>query len=376
MINSVKEIHLILEKVVDEVNEGKTKIFNILENLRTQLEKDKIELDNVINELQKVILEVDELEKKDRDMRKNLSYASSNLKTDEEVIQDIYNRALEVKVLFISKQKEEKELRIKRDKLELALKNYLKNIEEAEGVINQINIVVNYLCGDFGTSIDNLEELNQKDMTIRILEIQEEERKRIAREVHDGPAQYLASALMRMDLCKKLIKEDFEQGLSEIDELKVMVNKALKEVRSVIYNLRPPYLNKQSLEDSIQDLLDSFVDESKMKGNLKILHYQRCDERVEIGVYRIIQELLNNSRKHSKAHSVTVTIEKSPEILHISFKDDGIGFSVNEVIEESKSIKNSYGIIGIKDRVEGFGGEVTINSSNSSGTKYYIKIPV
>lgn len=376
MGNGIKDINLILEKVIEEINQGKDKIFNITENLKNEFENQKHELEMILFNLKKIIREVDQLEKKDKEMRKKLAKVSANLNVSDEVVKEVYNEALETKVRYITKEKEERELRVKRDKLEISLKNYLKNIEEAESVVCQVNVVLNYLCGDLGKTVASINEKNNQEMVIKVLEIQEAERGRIARDIHDGPAQYLASSIMRIDFCKKILMEDLERGLQEMDELKSTVKKALIEVRGIIFDLRPPYLEKQTLEESIQDLIDTFSDESNVNIRFKMLNYDKCNDTIEIGVYRIVQELICNVKKHSKANYVDILIEKGKEYLFINFIDDGIGFDLDEVVHESKLRKISYGIVGILDRVEGLGGKVDINSRMNKGTRYKIRLPI
>lgn len=376
MGNGIKDINLILEKVIEEINQGKDKIFNITENLKNEFENQKHELEIILFNLKQIIREVDQLEKKDKEMRKKLAKVSANLNVSDEVVKGVYNEALETKVRYITKEKEERELRVKRDKLEISLKNYLKNIEEAESVVCQVNVVLNYLCGDLGKTVASINEKNNQEMVIKVLEIQEAERGRIARDIHDGPAQYLASSIMRIDFCKKILMEDLERGLQEMDELKSTVKKALIEVRGIIFDLRPPYLEKQTLEESIQDLIDTFSDESNVNIRFKMLNYDKCNDTIEIGVYRIVQELICNVKKHSKANYVDILIEKGKEYLFINFIDDGIGFDLDEVVHESKLRKISYGIVGILDRVEGLGGKVDINSRMNKGTRYKIRLPI
>lgn len=376
MGNGIKDINLILEKVIEEINQGKDKIFNITENLKNEFENQKHELEIILFNLKQIIREVDQLEKKDKEMRKKLAKVSANLNVSDEVVKGVYNEAFETKVRYITKQKEERELRVKRDKLEISLKNYLKNIEEAESVVCQVNVVLNYLCGDLGKTVASINEKNNQEMVIKVLEIQEAERGRIARDIHDGPAQYLASSIMRIDFCKKILIEDLERGLQEMDELKSTVKKALIEVRGIIFDLRPPYLEKQTLEESIQDLIDTFSDESNVNIRFKMINYDKCNDTIEIGVYRIVQELICNVKKHSKANYVDILIEKGKEYLFINFIDDGIGFDLDEVVHESKLRKISYGIVGILDRVEGLGGKVDINSRMNKGTRYKIRLPI
>ena len=158
--NGIKDINLILEKVIEEINEGKDKIFSITESLKNEFENQKQELEIILVNIKETIREVDQLEKKDREMRNKLAKISANLTVSDELVKKVYNEALETKVRYITKQKEERELRGKRDKIEISLKNYLKNIEEAESVVCQVNVVLNYLCGDLGKTVASMNEKN------------------------------------------------------------------------------------------------------------------------------------------------------------------------------------------------------------------------
>ena len=119
--NGIKDINLILEKVIEEINEGKDKIFSITESLKNEFENQKQELEIILVNIKETIREVDQLEKKDREMRNKLAKISANLTVSDELVKKVYNEALETKVRYITKQKEERELRGKRDKIEISL---------------------------------------------------------------------------------------------------------------------------------------------------------------------------------------------------------------------------------------------------------------
>ena len=118
--NGIKDINLILEKVIEEINEGKDKIFSITESLKNEFENQKQELEIILVNIKETIREVDQLEKKDREMRNKLAKISANLTVSDELVKKVYNEALETKVRYITKQKEERELRGKRDKIEIS----------------------------------------------------------------------------------------------------------------------------------------------------------------------------------------------------------------------------------------------------------------
>ncbi len=144
--NNIKEI---VNDVIEEINLGKSKIFNISDRMRDELEVKKSELRDVKTKLYKVIEEVDNLEKLDKYMRMKLVEESKNIiNSTQDGFGSIYEEALNVRAKYFTKQREEKELIERRDSLERSLKGYYSSIEEAEGAVNQINIALGYLEGN------------------------------------------------------------------------------------------------------------------------------------------------------------------------------------------------------------------------------------
>ena len=371
---NMNSISIIIKKVIDEINMGKSKIFKIVDNLRDEFEKKREELYEVKREIEKVIQEVDELESLDKKMRLNLANSSKidGIKSGR-VIEKIYEDALDIRVKYITKQNEEKSLRIRREALEQSIKNYLNNIDAADNTVNQINIALGYLEGDMA----EVKEDSQMLIGIKILESQERERKRIAREVHDGPAQYIANTMMRIDFCKMLLQKDLEKGLKELDDLKSNVRKALKEVRGILFDLRPLSLEERGLNEAIKDMANEISVEINIPINITLntMKYE-IEHIIEIAVYRIIQEILNNIKKHSKATEADIKIECSREYINFIVKDDGIGFNLKDTMAKGKEKGTSYGLIGIFDRVTQLQGSINIKSEINNGTEYKIRLPI
>ena len=371
---NMNSIASIIKKVIDEINSGKSKIFKIVDNLRDEFEKKREELYEVKREIENVIEEVDELEYLDKKMRSNLVESSKfDGEKSGDIIEKAYEEAMEIRIKYVTKQNEEKNLRRRRESLERSLKNYLKNIEDADNTVNQINIALGYLEGDMA----EVEEDSQMLIGIKILESQERERRRIAREVHDGPAQYIANTMMRIDFCKMLVQKDLDQGLKELDDLKSNVRKALKEVRGILFDLRPLSLEERGLNEAIKDMANEISIESNIPVNITLHTMQyEIEHIIEIAVYRIIQEILNNIKKHSKASEAEIKIECGREYINFIVKDNGIGFNLKETMIKGKEKGTSYGLIGIFDRVTQLQGNIDIKSEINEGTTYKIKLPI
>lgn len=371
---NVKEI---INEVINEINIGKSKMFKITDKMNDDLQRKRLELDEIRESLKIILDEVDELRILDKAMRlKLVEESKKDIGNNENNLKKVYEEALDIRVKFITRQKEEKDLIIKRDILERTLKDYLLNIDEAESAVNQINIALGYLEGRLLNTIDLEKEDSKVTNEIRLLESQEYERRRIAREIHDGPAQYIANAMMRVDFCKVVIKKDLDQGLKELEDLKSNIKKALQEVRGIIYDLRPLSLEERSINEAIKEMIhnisienniiiNSFIEEAVLK----------IDNIIQISIYRIIQEILNNIKKHSKAKVVDIKLNYLDGYILIFIQDDGIGFDVKNTISKNKE-NNNYGLIGIFERVKLLGGRLEIKSSEGLGTTYKIKLPI
>ena len=376
MNKKMNTINSVLSLVISDIHKGKEKIFNIAESLKEQYEKDKTELEYIVEKIDSLSQELKGLERADLNMRKKLAEASMNFQEDEEIVKKIYDDALNVRVEYLTKQKEEKRLLYKKETLEKSLSSNASNIDEADTVIEQVSVVINYLQGDISSNIEMVEENNKIAYAIRFVEAQEKERNRIAREIHDGPAQYLASSLMRIDFCKMLLNNNLQEGLSELEDLKGNLKKTLKEVRNIIFDLKPPFLNGVTLVTALEDLKEAFQEECRTNIKMRIRDNNVIlDYIVEVAVYRIVQEILTNVKKHAEAESVDVKIEFTEQNVHINIKDNGKGFDINTLMKNLRKSNKSYGLTGIYDRVEEMGGTIKVNTNINCGTEFRIKLP-
>lgn len=378
MINDkidLKSLDLIFNRMVKTIDESKNDIFTISEQSRRTFEEMKLELEEVRSKIENLISENDVLEAKSRLSRGRLAEVSKNFKIfSEEEIHKAYDQANQIQIRYSILQAEEKQLREKRDDLERRMRNLLDTIERADHLVNQVNVVLNYLTFDLKHIGPALESAKvREDYTIKIIEATEEERKRISREIHDGPAQMLANVLLRTDLINRTYQErGIEKALKEILELKDMVRDALHEVRRIIYDLRPMALDDLGIVPTLKKYLNSVEGYNE---DITI-HFNSIGEQVRIGtnyevaVFRLIQECVNNAIKHGECSDIWVLFEWLKEHVNITIKDNGIGFDTNMVK------RNSFGIIGMRERVELLNGDMNLTSAENQGTRIMFKIPL
>ncbi|MTI48580.1 sensor histidine kinase [Sporosalibacterium faouarense] len=372
-------INEILKGVLDTIESSKEEIFAITEKVRENYHRTKQELDELQEKASKIIREVDLLRAEERRRRKKLVIVSKDFQTySEKDIKEAYEKANDLRVKLVLKREEEKAIIEKRKNLELRLKDSIEVLERAERLTTQVSVAMGYLSGNLNNIIDTIDNMNKKQfLGIKIIEAQEEERQRVARDIHDGPAQSLANLALNAELCEKLLSIDVNRAKEELRKLKQIVRSNLKDVRKIIYDLRPMSLDDLGLVPTVQRYVSVFSEETGINSDLQLSNdKEEINQYVEIAAFRIIQESLNNIRKHSKAKYIKVKIETNQENLNLYIEDDGIGFDMDKVSEANSSPSGGFGLIGIKERAELLGGTIDIESSVNNGTKINVKIPL
>ncbi len=375
-----KVLDSILMKMLKTVDGSKDEVFQIGEQSRQQYEQLVEELKQIKQQVYEVIELGDKLEVHTRHARNRLSEVSRNFhKFSEEEIRNAYEKAHKLQVELTMIQQREKQLRERRDDLERRLLGLQEIIERSESLVSQITVVLNYLNQDLRQVGLLLADAQAKqDFGLRIIEAQEEERKRVSREIHDGPAQMLANVMMRSELIERIFRDrGAEDGFQEIRNLRQNVRNALYEVRRIIYDLRPMALDDLGLIPTLRKYLYTT---EEYNGKVKI-HFQcigdtenkRLAPQFEVALFRLAQEAVTNALKHSESEEITVKVEVTADFVVLIIKDNGKGFD----IKDAKQKKNkSFGLLGMKERVDLLEGTITIDSKIGLGTFIMIKVPL
>lgn len=368
----------ILKDVLGAIEASRVQIVESIENGRRDMEHKRSELDRIKEELGKVIADVEWLEEQERIAKEKLDQISNDfLGSSEEDIKEAYSHAAEIRIQHTVMREKERTLKERKSDLEISLRRTLKAIEDGEKILNHIAIAFNFLQGEQLVAGDRKGKDRDMYLGVKILEAQENERKRISRDIHDGPAQHIANIVMKADFCETIARQDLEMGLKELAELKTSTRRALKEVRDIIYDLRPMSLDDLGLNKTLDVYVKNF---NKETGIETVAEFTKINVEIEsiiqIAAFRLVQEILNNVKKHAKASSVRIRLEYGTKYLRITIKDDGVGFDIQETLEIVRERSTSYGLLGILDRVNQLHGEIDIDSSVGQGTAYSIKLPV
>jgi two-component system, NarL family, sensor histidine kinase DegS len=371
----IQTLETIFNSMVRAMDQSKNDIFIISEQSRKSFADMQNELAIIKVDISRVITEGDYLEEMTRQARKRLATVSKNfMKYSEEQVREAYEMANDLHVRLSINRMEEKQLRSRRDDLERRIADLLCTIERADQLVSQVTTVITYLTSDLKNVGEALETARYKqEFGIRIIQAQEEERKRLSRDIHDGPAQMLANVLIRSGLIEKTYAEKGPLlAFNELSDLKEMVRNALYEVRRIIYNLRPMALDDLGLIPTLKKYLSTIGEYEK---NVEI-HFrtagpeQRFQSDFEVSVFRLVQESVSNALKHGNAKDIWVKIEWLRDIMNIIIKDNGQGFDQKEVKDKS------FGLIGMRERIDLLKGNMTITSTIGNGTTIHFQIPL
>lgn len=212
---------------------------------------------------------------------------------------------------------------------------------------------------------------SQQEKHFAIIKTEENERHRISNDLHDGLGQTIAAANMCINTLEPLAKQQLDAKAYSIFETgKKLINDSAKETRLVSHNIMPRSLREFGLYSCIYGVLKSYQEfyqsilfniDSNIKDN-------RYTEEIELSIFRVAQESINNAIKHSKASTITVVLNEDKNELVLSIIDNGIGFNTKELKDRG------LGLTSINQRIKALGGKVTIKSKPSKGTTIFVKL--
>lgn len=368
-----KTLDSIIDEMVEVVENSKNEIFDISEDARAEYEVLTTELEVTKERVIKYIEDGDQLEKRVKISRRRLSKVSKYFdRYSESEIREVYEQTHAMQTRLAVLRQEETSLRERRDELERRLLNLQQTIHRAESLVSKISVILPYLHDEFRQVNDMIEDAKEKqEFSLKIIAAQEEERRKISREIHDGPAQMMANILLRSELIERAYRcGGIDKAMEEIKSIREMTRSSLYEVRRIIYDLRPMALDDLGLIPTIKRYVSTTADYHDIKIEFSTIGKEkRLNQDYEVALFRLMQESLQNAIKHSEATLIKIKLDISEQSITMMITDNGIGFDPD--LKRDKS----FGLIGMQERVEMLEGKFTIDSKEGEGTKVYINLP-
>ncbi|WP_088227719.1 sensor histidine kinase [Desulfosporosinus sp. FKB] len=364
----------IIKNTLAAIESGKEEIFFIAETSRNETLRLTNELSQLKSDISEIISQVDAQEKVDRQKRLILMEVNKSFQnyTQKEMI-EAYAEAKDAQVTLQLLQSREAQLRKRRDELERSLNQMQATIERAQNLMTQVSMAISLLQGGIEGALNFQNHEQRQELGLRVIKAQEDERRRVAREIHDGPAQTLANIVLRLEIAERLLEYDPSRVKAELMDLKNLVRANLQDIRRIIFDLRPMVLDDLGLITAISRYLDNFSETYGIECELRIEGSEkRLLPTLEVALFRLIQEGITNVAKHAHSSKVKITLNFQDDWTSARIQDYGKGFDVDSTM---MTPGEHFGLIGMRERVEMFYGRFSIQSCCGKGTIIEFSIP-
>jgi signal transduction histidine kinase len=211
----------------------------------------------------------------------------------------------------------------------------------------------------------------------RIIAVEEDVRRRLARDLHDGPTQMLAAIIMSANFVQQAIAHNsLEHALQELEEMLPVAEKALRQVRSLLFDLRPVILETQGLVPALQSYAQRLRETEGLNVVLSVGgEFDRLSHNAEVAIFSVVQEAITNAKKHAGASRINIEVTSDNDNLVVVVRDNGVGFDTKAVAARYEE-RGSLGMLNMKERAEIVEGTLSISSQPGQGTTITLRLPL
>lgn len=213
---------------------------------------------------------------------------------------------------------------------------------------------------------------------VRIIQAQEEERQRLSRQMHDGPAQSLTNFILQAEICQRLFDRNPARAGEELVKLKNDASITFQKVRDFIFDLRPMMLDDLGVVPTIRRWIESFKDKNDIHTELEITGQERrLESHREVMIFRSVQELVAHARDYASPSEIKVRIDMGQSVIRVSIFDNGRTFDTQAIYEQDEKSQDPrvQGLVSLKERFELINGKISASSSDSDGTTITLDLP-
>ncbi len=342
------------------------------EHLKTLVQDIRQEYDQIQKELKEIDVlirqstaEVDKLVQRNTQIANRVRQMETTIDTySRDDIKEIYAAAHEAQMRLFMMRGQVEQLQSRQQSLE----------QQGQRALQFIELASQITPADPSLKVGPAISASQTNI-VRVIEAQETERQRLARQIHDGPAQSMTNLILQAEICERLFDLDPAQARVELGNLKNSVNASFQKVRDFILTLRPMMLDDLGLVPTLKQYVQDFEEKTKLSANMTVVgHETRLASYSEVTLFRVVQELLTNIQKHAHATHVQVLLDFQDTLVVASVEDDGSGFDMNE-LKSANQQRKGLGLATLQERAEMLGGQIQIDSRIGRGTRIRIEIP-
>lgn len=375
------------------MNDRTTEFLRKLEEFGTTVDAELAQVQEDLREIDVLIRqstsEVERLAQRNAQIQNKVRQMEQDLaSTPREDIRALYSAAQESQLRLFMMRSQVEQLQSRQRQLE----NYDQQLRQFKKLTHDLPFEDTEFA-EFQPETEKAASSLSNSMITRIFDAQERERQHLARQMHDGPAQSLTNLILQAEICERLFESDPEGARAELGNLKTAVNATFQKVRGFIFDLRPMMLDDLGLVPTIKRYINTYQRKVDFEIALQVNgEERRLPDSMEIGLFRAMQELLQNVARHSDAHHVQVHLDLGDSGVSLSVEDDGKGFDVTEVLHASPhgaalphdrqhqagrgAVQgDTLGLPALRERVEILGGELHVESKAGRGTRAVVHVP-
>ena len=377
-------LNQMLDKTVAIIEDHKAQFFQVYKSLKAEIDSTQKQLIGLQGQTIQSGNLINKLMQQEQQSKQDFAKVSSQPNATEDEIKASYEAVKKAQNALSFEQERWKELGQLGDKTEWRLKHLQSRLKQAEELSLVIGSMLHYLSSRIKSFVysEYYLQVEEKSQRAQIVQAQEQERHRMARELHDGPAISLENIIMQLD------------NSANLSDLKTQLNECLDSVRQIMFNLRPLALESLGLTTAVKQLIANLSERNILSTTFTVDGKEiRLPKYIETAAFRIIQESLNNVVRHAGVDTASVRMLYSPSALSILIADEGKGFDPDENLKRQANILRKidlketaqykvneiancyYGVLSMQERANIIGAELKIISSVGKGTKVHCKIP-
>jgi two-component system sensor histidine kinase DegS len=340
----------------------------IIELLQSEMGGIKRKLIEIKGQLDQQRIMVDREQQRNVDVMAELQNIHNNLDTvPRQDIREKYEEALGIRSRVGTMRGQLERLETSYDQLEKDQKLLSDILSKIQGV-------------DILDEIGEDEGMGRTAMNIvRIVQAQEDERQRLARQMHDGPAQSLTNFILQAEICQRLFDRNPQRAGEELNNLKTAASVTFQKVRDFIFDLRPMMLDDLGVVPTVRRYVGSFKEKNDIQVELEIVgEDRRLESHREVMLFRAIQELMGHARDYANAANIKVRLDMSQDKIRALVEDDGRGFDASMLDSRDDTPTNDprqQGLITLREKYELVEGSVVFDSSEAQGTSIRVELP-
>jgi two-component system sensor histidine kinase DegS len=324
------------------------------------------EMENAQKELKEIIMLIEQSQLETSRLQQRNASISAHLQQIQAQIESVSKA--DIRMAYDAALDAQQRLFVMRGQID-KLQSDHTHIEHYLGILERVNHALE--TGETDSNGSRLDQTPLAKTVEMIIQAQEAERGRLARQMHDGPAQALSNFILQAEIAMRLFDIDQVKAKEELLGVKSTASSTFQKVRDFIFNLRPMMLDDLGVVPTLSRYVETFKEQSGIEVRLVSTGMeQRFEPYLEVMVFRAIQELLGNIANHSQATQVIIQMDSSTSGIRVSIEDNGKGFEVDKLDE-----KGGMGLKVIRDRVQMLGGTMEIHSSIGHGSHILFQIP-